>query len=380
MFDNVVALYVEDEDMIRDSIGQLLGSMFKELYTAKNGLEGLEFYQEHHDVIDIVITDINMPKMNGLDMLEKIKEINQFIPMLITTAHNDNNFLHRSIDIGLTGYVNKPIDIRKLLEVIKKNAFPIIEKKQLEAQVKEQENERIQNAKFSAIGQLTAGITHEINTPLTYIKGTIEMMQYDIEDLEESDSKTTMLADITTISDGIRRIENIISAMKEMASQRTGNKELTNIYSTILVALTMTHNKCKHISNVYLNGEQYTTLLDKNNEVFNALVQKQRIEQVWIVIINNAMDELIKMDNFANRKLDINISKMEDEKIKVTFKDNAGGIDPQIIDKIFEPFKSTKDSSGMGIGLNIAQKIVNDNDASIQAYNKDGGAVFEVII
>lgn len=380
MFNNVVALYVEDEDMIRDSIGQLLSSMFKELYTAKNGLEGLEFYQEHHDVIDMVITDINMPKMNGLDMLEKIKEINQFIPMLITTAHNDNNFLHRSIDIGVTGYVNKPIDIRKLLEVIKKNAFPIIEKKQLEAQVKERENERIQNEKFSAIGQLAAGITHEINTPLTYIKGTIEMMQYDIEDLEESDSKTTMLADITTISDGIRRMENIISAMKEMASQRTGNKELTNIYSTILIALTMTHNKCKHISNVYLNGEQYSTLLDKNNEVFNALVQKQRIEQVWIVIINNAMDELIKMDNFANRKLDINISNMEDEKIKVTFKDNAGGIDPQIIDKIFEPFKSTKDSSGMGIGLNIAQKIVNDNNASIQAYNEEDGAVFEVII
>jgi C4-dicarboxylate-specific signal transduction histidine kinase len=320
-----------------------------------------------------------MPKMNGLDMLDKIKEINPFIPMLITTAHNDNNFLHRAIDIGVTGYINKPIDIRKLLEVIKKNALPVVEKKQLEAKLKEQEEERIQHAKFSAIGQLTAGITHEINTPLTYIKGTFEMMQYDIEDMEENDTKNTMLNDATTIMDGIRRMENIISAMKEMASQSTGNRESTNIYSTILVALTMTHNKCKHISDVYLNGEKYTTLLDQNNETFMANVQKQRIEQVWIVIINNAMDELIKIENFEDRKLEIFITK-ENEKIKVQFRDNAGGISEDIIEKVFEPFKSTKTSSGMGIGLNIAQQIVHDNDANITAYNQDNGAVFEVVI
>jgi C4-dicarboxylate-specific signal transduction histidine kinase len=313
-------------------------------------------------------------------MLDKIKEINPFIPMLITTAHNDNNFLHRAIDIGVTGYINKPIDIRKLLEVIKKNAMPVVEKKQLEAKLKEQEEERIQHAKFSAIGQLTAGITHEINTPLTYIKGTFEMMQYDIEDMEESEVKNTMLGDAKTILDGIRRMENIISAMKEMASQSTSNREETNIYATILVALTMTHNKCKHISNVYLNGEQYTTLLDQNNEVFMAQVQKQRIEQVWIVIINNAMDELIKMENFNSRRLDIFIKNIDDNKVSIIFKDNAGGIDDSIIDKVFEPFKSTKTSSGMGIGLNIAQKIVHDNDATIRAYNEDGGAVFEVVI
>ena len=380
MFENVVALYVEDEDMIRESIGQLLQSMFKELYMAKNGLEGFEIYEEKQQEIDIIVTDINMPKLNGLDMLDKIKEINPFIPMLITTAHNDNNFLHRAIDIGVTGYINKPIDIRKLLEVIKKNAMPVVEKKQLEIQLKEQEEERIQHAKFSAIGQLTAGITHEINTPLTYIKGTFEMMQYDIEDLPDSETKTQMLIDTKTVVDGIHRMENIISAMKEMASQSTGKQEETNIYGTILVALTMTHNKCKHISNVYLNSEKYTTLLDQDSETYITNVQKQRIEQVWIVIINNAMDELIKMDNFNDRKLEIFIEKLENGKIKVMFKDNAGGIRDEILDKVFEPFKSTKTSSGMGIGLNIAQNIVLDNNGTINAYNEGAGAVFEVVL
>jgi C4-dicarboxylate-specific signal transduction histidine kinase len=380
MFENAVALYVEDEDMIRESIGELLQAMFKNFYTAKNGLDGYDVYREKQDEIDIVITDINMPKLNGLDMLEKIKALNPFIPMLITTAYNESNFLQRAIDIGVTGYINKPIDIRKLLEVIKKNAMPIVEKKQLELKLKEQEDERIQQAKFSAIGQLAAGITHEINTPITYIKGTLEMLQYDMEDLPDSETKVQMLRDTKTIVDGIRRMENIISAMKEMACQSSVNKEKTNIYATILVALTMTYNKCKHISNVYLNGEQYTTLLDKNQEIFMTNVQKQRIEQVWIVIINNAMDELIKKDNFEDRKLEICIENTDDNRVKILFKDNAGGINEDILDNIFEPFKSTKTSSGMGIGLNIAQKIVDDNDGTIVSYNENDGAVFEVIL
>jgi C4-dicarboxylate-specific signal transduction histidine kinase len=128
-----------------------------------------------------------------------------------------------------------------------------------------------------------------------------------------------MKKDIVTIMDGIHRMENIISSMKEMASQSKADKQETNLYGTLLVALTMTHNKCKHISKVYLNGKQYTTIMDHNDEIFNANVQKQRIEQVWIVIINNAMDELIKKDDFEDRRLDITIEKV-DEKTKLGLK------------------------------------------------------------
>lgn len=379
MFQNITALYVEDEIAIRDAISTLLTPLFKRLIIGENGAEGLELYTQNQDSIDVIITDINMPKMNGLDMLDKIKEINPFVPMLITTAHNDTSFLHRAIDVGVTGYINKPIDIRKLLDVIKKNILPLVEKKQLEEQIREQQEKEIQNAKFSAIGQLSAGITHEINTPLTYIKATFEMMQYDIDDLDDSDTKTSMQKDIVTIMDGIHRMENIISSMKEMASQSKAEKEKTNLYGTLLVALTMTYNKCKHISNVYLNGKLYSTLMDHHDEEFFANVQKQRIEQVWIVIINNAMDELIKQGEFEDRRLDITIENVDD-KIKIKFKDNAGGIKEDIVDHIFDAFKSTKESSGMGVGLNIAQKIVHENDATIEAYNQDGGAVFEITI
>ncbi len=379
MFKGITALYVEDEDAIRSAIGGLLKTFFKDFIVATNGVEGLNAFKENQDLIDVVITDINMPKMNGLDMLDKIKEMTPFIPMLITTAHNDANFLHRAIDIGVTGYINKPIDVRKLLEVIKKNVLPIIEKKRLEEEIRHQQEKEVQNAKFLAIGQLTAGITHEINTPLTYIKATFEMMQYDMDEVENKELKERMLEDSKTIMDGILRMENIISSMKEIASQTKVDREPVSIYKTIMVALTMTYNKCKHISNVYLNGELYTTIMEHENLHFISNVQKQRIEQVWIVIINNAMDELIKMSNFGDRHLNIFIES-NDENVIVKFKDNAGGIKHEIIEHVFDAFKSTKESSGMGVGLNIAKKIVNDNDGEIKAYNEDNGAIFEVIL
>ncbi|MBI3873842.1 MAG: hypothetical protein HY307_02350, partial [Arcobacter sp.] len=255
--------------------------------------------------------------------------------MLITTAHNDANFLHRAIDIGVTGYINKPIDVRKLLDVIKKNVLPIVEKKRLEAEIASHQEKEIQNAKFLAIGQLTAGITHEINTPLTYIKATFEMMQYDIEDISDVELKERLMEDSRTVFDGINRMENIISSMKEIASQTKMEKEVVNIYKTLMVALTMTYNKCKHISNVYINGLLYTTLMEHDNIHFVSNVQKQRIEQVWIVIINNAIDELMKYKTFSDRKLMIDISSAE-ENIVIKFQDNAGGISDSIINNIFD--------------------------------------------
>ena len=379
-FQKITVLYVEDEEIIRDVIINVLESMFKEFIIATNGIEGIQKYKQYQHQIDLIITDTNMPKLNGLEMLAQIKQINPFLPMIITTAHDDIDFLHKAIEVGVTGYVTKPIDIRKLLNTIEKNVLPIVEKKQLEDELKLEQEEKLKAAKFTAIGQLSAGITHEINTPLTFIKGNIEIMEYDICDLPPSDIKENLLQDIKKVQDGIIRIQNIINSMKEMASNQTVQKAKTNIYSTIMVALTLAYNKFKHISDVYVNGEKFDIAnINKDKEKFCALVQKQRVEQVWVIIVNNAMDELIKKNEYHTRRLDIFIDKDEtNQYINVKFKDNAGGIKEDILPHIFEPFKSTKESSGLGIGLNIAHKIVKDNDGEIKAYNEDDGAVFEV--
>jgi len=240
------------------------------------------------------------------------------------------------------------------------------------------QEEMIRNAKFSVIGQMAAGITHEINTPLTYIKGNFEMLVEDIVSLvQDSDAKKMILEDTKSIQDGIERIESIIETMREASQKSREQKERVNVYESVISALILSYNRSKQVVALTINGEPFTLHTSKQAYHFTCHLQKQRIEQVWIIILNNALDELIKIDSFEKRSLEITIFQ-ENESVIVQFHDNAGGIDPKILPRIFEPFESTKESSGIGIGLNIAQQIVLQNDGEIVAFNEHGGAVFAV--
>jgi two-component system, cell cycle response regulator len=127
----ISVLYVEDENDVREFTSKLLGSLLENVYVAQDGLEGLKIFEEHKDDIDLIVSDINMPKMDGLSMCEAIKKINPEIPLVITSAHNDTNFLKRSIEIGVTTYAMKPIDLYQLIESIIKAMEPIILKRKL---------------------------------------------------------------------------------------------------------------------------------------------------------------------------------------------------------------------------------------------------------
>lgn len=379
MFDKFNALYVEDEEQIKNIVSTVLGTMFKNFYVASNGQEGLDFFRNNQDEINIIITDINMPLMNGLEMCQKIREHDINIPIIITTAHNDKDFLHKAIDVGVSSFVVKPMDIEKLVEAINKSMEPVILEQKLEEEIKQHHEERVMTAKFSAIGQLSAGITHEINTPLTYIKASFEMMEYALDELPDSKIKEGMQKDIERINDGILRIENIIGSMKEMSQQSKMENEDCNIYATLITASILAYNKAKHISKTYINGKEFNLDMSKEDENYTAVIQKQRVEQVWIIIINNAMDELMKIPEFNDRRLDIDINEDENN-VYVLFKDNAGGIKPEIVEDIFEPFKGTKESSGMGVGLSIAKNIIDQQNGNIEAYNEGDGAVFKITL
>jgi diguanylate cyclase (GGDEF)-like protein/PAS domain S-box-containing protein len=117
---NLILLYVEDEPELRDLFGQLLQRRVGRLLTASNGREGLELFREYRP--DLVITDILMPEMNGLDMIEAIRQIDPHIPAIITTAFNENNYLLKAIDLGVDAFVVKPVKINQLLAQLLKCA------------------------------------------------------------------------------------------------------------------------------------------------------------------------------------------------------------------------------------------------------------------
>ena len=115
---NITVLYVEDEADLRNVTSQILKNFTKKQFLAENGQEGLDIFTENEKEIDLIITDINMPIMNGLDMIKEIKKINFNIPVIVATAFSNKEYLLEAIDIGVDKYVLKPIDVSKLLQVM----------------------------------------------------------------------------------------------------------------------------------------------------------------------------------------------------------------------------------------------------------------------
>ena len=119
----ITVLYVEDDEMIRTQTASVFEKVFKKLFLAVDGEEGLSVYKQHKNEIDIIVTDINMPKLNGLDMVEKINEVTTNVPVVVTTAHTDSSFLMNAININVDKYIAKPFQIKELTIAIVDNVL-----------------------------------------------------------------------------------------------------------------------------------------------------------------------------------------------------------------------------------------------------------------
>ncbi|NQY93375.1 MAG: response regulator, partial [Campylobacteraceae bacterium] len=115
---NINILYVEDEKALREITLNILEGFTKHQYVGTNGIEGLALFKKYQTDIDLIITDVNMPEMNGLDMIKEIKKINPNIPIIVATAFSNTEYLLKAINIGVDKYVLKPVDMKKLLQIM----------------------------------------------------------------------------------------------------------------------------------------------------------------------------------------------------------------------------------------------------------------------
>ncbi len=156
---NFKVLLIEDNEEVLYVTQTLLKKFFAEVKTAKNGLEGYEIFEKEN--IDLIITDINMPKMNGLKLIREIRKIDQEIPIIVLSAYDEANYFIELIKEGVDGYLIKPIQFEQLITTLQKTISTLIQKREVERykyllkQYKEAMDEGTIVSKTDATGKIT---------------------------------------------------------------------------------------------------------------------------------------------------------------------------------------------------------------------------------
>jgi len=115
-FSKLTLLYVEDDTITRENAVEYFSDMFANILEASDGLEAYQIYEE--ESIDIIITDIEMPKLNGLEMAKKVRKLNKKIPIIITTAFTTNEYLLEAVELQLIKYIAKPVSPNTLTDAL----------------------------------------------------------------------------------------------------------------------------------------------------------------------------------------------------------------------------------------------------------------------
>ncbi len=378
----VHVLLAEDEKFIRSILEKKVSREIPNavVHSASDGLEAIEMLKQYP--IDVVVSDINMPQKDGLELLQHIREhyAKPAIPVIIITGRGDVDAAIHCIRLGAYDYLLKPFsdfeiitsvkraldkrqhiaelirtqeNLRKTNEELQKNIHELHEK---EAQL-------IQTSKLSAIGQLAAGIAHEVNNPMGAIVTRTQFMKIKYQKAQTI-TYDELNKDLDFILKGANRIIMIVSHINSFARSDEGQKGRVSIQQSIDYAFTILEYQTRK------KGVSFKTDdISKTNDVY-IWGEEIKIEQVFINLISNAID--------ANAKeIQIHYSSDSDT-VKVSLHDNGDGISSENVQKIFDPFFTTKEvGKGTGLGLSIVYTIVKKHQGTIEVKSELGkGTVF----
>jgi len=406
LIEDILLLYVEDDEQIRAVYERFLKRRIKNLIVASNGQEGYDMYTKYEP--DLIITDINMPIMSGLEMCSMIRDENKDIPIIVTTAHSEAQFFQEAINIGINMFLLKPVDTTQLYNTLKittenillkiksKKDDKLVAKRTLELEktneeltqtinnLKNTQKKLVESENLASLGGLTAGIAHEINTPLgigltgiTHLSEITKEIkkQYQSQNISESDFNeylTTSEEIGSMIHINLEKAAMLVKSFKQVSADQSSEiKRIFNVKEYIDEILLS-------IKNITKKTKLDIKITGKDNLKINSY------PGAYSQIITNLIINSISHGYKKNEKgiIEIDFSQ-EKNNLTIVYKDDGKGISKEDLPKIFDLFFTTKlNNGGTGLGLNIVQNLITDKlNGIIQCENqKDRGVVFTIVI
>jgi len=385
-------LFVDDEvtleTLIRTKFRKKIKAGEFEISFAANGVEALKKLQNKEE-FDLIITDLNMPQMDGLTLLEKIGEFdpNLKIIVLVLTAYDDLQNIRTAMNRGAFDFLTKPINFKDLEITIERALNLAQNMRENQEKLQEAQAQITQYEKMSALGNLVAGIAHEINNPLGYITGNLDIAQDYIEDLlslidlyqqqipEPGEAIAQKIADIEwpylqtelpkvlqAMTLGTDRILEISQSLRTFARGDTETKIACNIHDGLNSTLLILKHRLK------ANRRRPAIEIIKNySDLPPIRCYLGQLNQVFMNILSNAIDALEENSNkyeptdyLSTPSIWIQTEQQpEKNEIVVRIRDNGPGMRSEVRERIFDRLFTTKPVGvGTGLGLSICRQII----------------------
>jgi len=338
---NLRVIIVEDDEFLLKKIATVLGKEVSNIYTFKNPIEAISKVNEIKP--DIIISDIDMPEMSGIDMYKELKRNNLDIPIILASAFSQPEYFIEAIKLKVKNFILKPIDLDDL----------IIELKQFEKELQneqaiiKQERMLVIQSKMAAMGEMLTNIAHQWRQPLN----TISICASSIK-LEEEFGN--IIDENNTIKSMVSNIMNSVDYMNNTLNDFQGYLKPNKLESSFYIQDTL--NKVEKL--ILSQTKTHHIKLIKEINDFHLTTYQNELIQVLINIKNNAIEELVKSKE--DRIIKVATEEI-DNKLIITVHDNAGGIPEEYLDKVFQAYFTTKEVTGTGIGLHMSKQIIENH-------------------
>lgn len=386
-------LIAEDNRVSRSILGKLLAQWGHEVIAAADGGKVWQLLQNND--IRMVITDWIMPHMDGVMLCRKIREaeLPHYVYIIILTAKDQKKDSVACLEAGADDYITKPFAPEELRARIR-SGERIIE---LEEEHKNAHMQLIRSEKMASIGQLAAGMVHEINNPVGFINSNLNVLTgYDndtrsliakyrafisgLKDRLTKEGRASISDDLDQIAalekeididfilddtpslikeckEGTERIEKIVLDLKDFAHPGEQEPKYADINRGLDSTVNVVWNELKYKAKV---TKEYGNLPEVR-------CYPQQLNQVFVNTLVNAAQAIEKQG-------EIKIVTMADNGfVKIKISDTGGGIPKENISKIFDPFFTTKQvGKGTGLGMNVALNIIKKHKGTIDVESTVG--------
>jgi two-component system NtrC family sensor kinase len=360
--ENIRLLLVDDEEDFRRTISKRLKRRGIAPEQAENGEVCLSILEQKP--MDVVVLDVKMPGMNGIETLRHIKEKYPKTEVIMLTGHATTQDGVDGIKEGAFDYLTKPIELEHLLGKIRQAHEKILreQEKLREAEFRaKMEQQMIATERLASLGTLAAGVAHEINNPLAIIKESVGWMNVILN--KEELARIPRKQDL---SKALEKIENAIERATRITRQLLGSvKETDSVLAEIKISELA--DEAIGLTKKEAGNKDIEIAKDIDPSIGLIWSDPYKLRQVLINLITNAISA-----TGSGGKITIKIENTA-EGMCLSVSDTGQGIPKENLEKIFEPFFSTKPpGEGTGLGLFVSRRIIENLGGKIEVESQFG--------